>query len=299
MLAREEFDVLHVQMPYSPFLAARVIKAAGPRTAVVGTFHIIPFSSLERLATRLLGLWLRPTLKRFDFVCSVSQPAAKFAKNSFKVNTPVIPNAIDASFFHAVKPFSKYQDGLVNIVFLGRLVERKGCLYLLRALEQLHRDKKLDGVRVLICGKGPLQPKLENFVHDNHLSRTIKFTGFVSETDKARYLKSAHIAVFPSTGGESFGIVLIEAMAAGSQVVLAGNNVGYRSVLKEQKQQLIAPTNTKVFSKTLAHYILNAKARSQAKKWQDQAVGQYDVRQVGEQLLAHYRTALQRRGKVR
>ena len=288
LLAKEKFDVIHVQMPYSPFMASRVVKAATPQTVIVGTFHIIPFSFLEKLATRLLRMWLRKSVKRFNTIFSVSEPAQRFAKKSFKVESQILPNAVALQHFQAGKKMRRYSDDKLNIVFLGRLVERKGCLYLLKALALLNEKNELARVRVLIGGKGPLLPKLQEYVDKNRLKRHVKFTGFIDEADKPNYLASADIAVFPSTGGESFGIVLIEAMAAGAKVVLAGNNVGYASVMAGHKEQLINPTNTKAFAKTLKHFMDNYRARQQAWKWQTEHVNRYDVRQVGSELLTTY-----------
>jgi phosphatidylinositol alpha-mannosyltransferase len=288
LLEQEQFDALHVQMPYSPFMAGRVIKAASKTTKVVGTFHIIPFSWIEKTATRLLGLILWRTVRRFNTIYSVSKPAQVFARRSFGVKSTVLPNVVNVAAFHTGKPIKKYDDGKVNIVFLGRLVERKGCMYLLQALEQLHQKHLLMNVRVLICGKGQLSSDLERYVKDHHLSSVVTFVGFVSEEDKPHYLATADIAVFPSTGGESFGIVLIEAMAAGSSVVLGGNNVGYTSVLSERPELLIDPLDTAEFAKILKHFIASKRARQSAAKWQSEHVQQYDVAVVGRKLLEQY-----------
>jgi phosphatidylinositol alpha-mannosyltransferase len=147
-------------------------------------------------------------------------------------------------------------------------------------------------VRVLICGKGPLQAKLENYVQQHHLGHVVHFTGYVSEAEKPAYLASADIAVFPSTGGESFGIVLIEAMAAGAKVVLGGDNVGYQTVLGERPDQLISLHHSEAFAKQLHHFIRSSRARQNASKWQAKAVQQYDTHVVGQQLLALYEQAL-------
>ncbi len=290
-----EFDVLHVQLPYSPFLAARVIQYARPATAVVGTFHIIPFSTIESLATRTLALVLRRSVKRFDSIYSVSIPAQSFARKAFKVDSYVLPNAVNVQHFRAAKPFAKYNDDTVTIVFLGRLVERKGCMYLLQALELLHQKHKLVRVRVLICGKGPLLSKLEAFVKLKRLGNIVQFMGYVDESQKAKYLASADIAVFPSTGGESFGIVLIEAMAAGSRVVMGGNNAGYKSVLGEKTEQLVDPLNSIEFAKRLGHFISSQRARNAAYKWQQEHVRKYDVKIVGGHLLGTYETVIAKR----
>lgn len=292
LLEQQQFDVLHIQMPYSPMLGGRVIKAAPPSTAVTGTFHIVAFSWRERIATRLLWLLLRKSLRRIDQTISVSPPAARFARSGLGIRTAVIPNVVDLQAMRSAQPIKKYQDGKLNIVFLGRLVERKGCLQLLHAVELLHRQHHLDNVRVIICGKGHLNNSLQKYVQANHLSKIVHFTGFVTETQKASYLAIANIAAFPSLGGESFGIVLAEAMAAGSQVVVAGDNPGYRSVLGDRPVQLVDPTDTIAFSKKLLHFIRNARDRRAAARWQQYHVIQYDIRHVGPQIVNRYEAAI-------
>lgn len=298
LLQKQNFDILHVQMPYSPWLAGRLVRLASSSTAIVGTFHILPFARRERVATHALRPLIRGSLKRFDHVFAVSKPAAIFARKSLKLHATVLPNVVDLARFQDSKPFPKYKDGKITIVFLGRLVPRKGCLHLLEALAALHAKHQLQQVRVLVCGSGPEQAALERYSHDKHLGHAVHFTGFVSELDKPRYLASADIAVFPSLAGESFGIVLIEAMAAGSGVVMGGDNVGYHSVLGARPDQLVTPGDTKAFTKSLLHFIRNARARQQANRWQAQAITQYDVAIVGPQMIARYQEVLQRRQGV-
>ena len=144
-----------------------------------------------------------------------------------------------------------------------------------------------------------MQSELEEYVKNHRLTHNVSFVGFVSEKDKPKYLASADIAVFPSTGGESFGIVLIEAMAAARGIVLGGNNVGYKSVLGKRPKQLFNPTNPKQFSKLLRHYIRQPKARQAARLWQQEEVAQYDVKVVGAKLLKIYVDALQTKHSVR
>ena len=295
LLAKEQFDVLHVQLPFSPMMAGRVMKLAPAKTAVIGTFHIIPFSGLERWATRVLRLWLWRSVRRFDAVVSVSNPAQKFAKSSFKVNSTVIPNAVQISQFSAGKRLRKYNDGKLNIVFLGRLVERKGCLYLLKAVQLLHDQHRLVNTRVIICGKGPLEKTLKDYVKKHRLGKIVQLVGFVNEEQKPDYLATADIAVFPSTGGESFGIVLIEAMAAHASVVIAGNNPGYRSILGARPKQLIDQLDTKQFDKTLQYFLFTVSARKQAQKWQDAEVKYYDISVVGSKIVHLYQSMVAKR----
>ena len=298
LLNDEEFDVLHIQMPYSPFMAAKVINNATVGTAIIGTFHILPFSRIESVATRILAAALRRSRRKFDAVVSVSEPAAKFARKRFRVKSQVVPNAVSVAHFHAGRKLRKYSDGKLNIVYLGRLVERKGCMHLLKAIEELHQKNLLPMVRVIIAGKGPLLPKLEKYVHDNHLGKNVQFIGFVPEDKKPDLLASADIAVLPSTGGESFGIVLVEAMAAGADVVIAGDNKGYRSVMGAHREQIINPSDTKEFARMLKHFLFNSNARKRAKKWQEAKAMDYDIQVVGTKLLHIYSTALGNKAKV-
>ena len=297
LLQREQFDIIHVQMPYSPMLAARVIEAADRRAGVVGTFHVAPHSRLVHLANALLSRWLRRSLKRFDEIMPVSPVARQFAADTFGVHGDVVPNTVALETFYAAKPFKKYTKP--TIVFLGRLVERKGCRQLLEAIDVLcnrqQAGAKLPDFQVLVCGTGPLESELKQFVRERHLTTIVSFEGFVSESDKPKYLASADITVFPSTGGESFGIVLIEAMAAARGAVLAGNNPGYAALLAGHADALIDPHNPEDVADRLAELLHDPAARAHARAWQRAFVRQFDVSVVTAQVMARYRLALRER----
>lgn len=298
LLYSEQFDVLHVQMPYSPWLAGRLVRLAGPCTAIIGTFHIVPYGRIEKWATRLLRFIVARSIGRFDRIVAVSQPAAEFAANSFRLKSQIIPNAVDTKRFAQSKK-SLLSSHQLRIVFLGRLVERKGCMKLLQALRILHEQRKLTGVAVIIAGAGPLEHALRSFVDQYGMQSLVEFRGFVNEADKTSLLRNAEIAVFPSTGGESFGIVLIEAMAAGSSVVLAGDNPGYHSVMHERPKQLVDPTNSIVFAQRLLYYIENPDARKETEIWQRQCIMRFDIAIVGNQIVNLYIEALHSLPNVR
>jgi phosphatidylinositol alpha-mannosyltransferase len=296
LLQEINFDVLHVQVPYSPFMAQRVISRAGKKTAVIGTFHVLPHSQLVMAATRGLGVWLALSLKRFDKMLAVSPAAAEYAAKVFRIQASVLPNMLDYKKFNTAKPLKKYDDGKLTILFLGRLVPRKGCLTLLQSIAELNKNyQDLPEFRVVICGKGPLELKLKKFVADNKLEKYVEFTGFVSEGDKPHYYASADIAVFPSSGGESFGIVLLEALATGTSVVLAGDNPGYRSVLADQPELLFSPRSVDVLASKLANFMANNTARLAKANWGEQFARQFDTPVVGEKLLKIYAQALRKR----
>lgn len=285
LLQNEKYDVLHVQMPYSPFMAGKVISAVQHHVAVVGTFHIVPFGRLQQTGSKALAVAQKATLRRFDAICSVSPAAADFAKSHFGVNSVVIPNMIDISRWK-----SKLTPHPKRIIYLGRLVPRKGCYQLLKALAQLPYGLRSQ-LEVLIASDGPEREKLEKFAHAHDLLN-VAFLGFVPEENKVDLLATAELAVFPSLGGESFGIVLIEAMAAGAGVVIGGNNVGYASVLGSIPETLVNPQNSLEFAETIQRFISDPKLRSSVHAKQQKAVKQYDVQVAGQKILDLYHTAL-------
>ena len=337
-LAQLDLDVLHVQMPYSPMFAGRVISCAlelgsrkipvtpgtpqpsndyfstvgvasatpppdiiapesvvgapvgnevsrntSKRTKIIGTFHIVPASWLHSAGARSLELVNRRTLKHFDKIISVSPAASQFANTVFGIKSVIIPNVVDEKAMRHAPILNK----VPHIVFLGRLVERKGCQYLLKALKVL-QEKYSGEYRVTIAGKGPLADKLIKWATKNNLKNTT-FTGYLAEPDKPKLLASADIAVFPSTGGESFGIVLIEAMAAGARVVLGGDNVGYRSVLGDYPDLLVDPHDSLAFADKLQYFLQNSAASAAASAWAKKAIKQYEVAVVGTKILEIYR----------
>ena len=295
LLSQENFDIIHVQMPYSPFLAGRIVKIARAKTAVVATFHIAPHSFTVHAANVLLRQITGGSLKRLDDIISVSRVAQDFARQTFGVDSQVIPNTLPLGPFEDAKPFTKYAK-TTNIVFLGRLVERKGCQYLLKAVNRLHREHALPAnCQVVICGKGPLEASLKDYVRGHELDEIVRFEGFIEEADKPRYLASADIAVYPSTGGESFGIVLLEGMAAARGVVLGGSNPGYVSVIGEHPEALFDPADETEFAGKLKHYLQDAQARKDAHDWQSRFVKAFDVSTVGKAIVGVYEDALHKR----
>ncbi len=291
LLAREKFDLLHIQMPYSPILAGKVIRHCPRSTAMVGTFHIYPYSNMVTLGTKLLAWVNIATTKKLQAVCSVSRAAQHFAEESAGIHTRYIPNAVELARFQQAKPYTQINQDF-TIVFVGRLVERKGALQLLRAVHYL-QSKYSENIKLVICGDGPQANTLARFVKDHALQNVVVMKGFVSETAKARYLASADLAVFPSLGGESFGIVLLEAMAAGA-VVLGGDNPGYREVLGNNQVALVDPNDTPVFAARLHQLITKKALRQKLHDYQQASLSRYDIEKVGNQLLHMYREAIEK-----
>ncbi len=294
LLNKEQFDVLHVQTPFSPFMGGRLVRSAGPGTVVIGTFHIAPGSPLVTIGNRLLGIWCRRTLKRFDHMLSVSKVAQQFALRTFRIRSDILPNVIDYNRFKNAKSLPKYTDDVRTILFLGRLVPRKGCELLIESLSLLPKVG-LPPYRVVICGHGPLKEKLAHRADALGVGDKVTFEGFVSESDKPRYFAAADLTVFPSSGGESFGIVLLEAMASGQSVVLGGSNPGYASVLESQPDLLFNPKDSHILATKMAHYLTHETERKRQAAWGKMYSQTYDVQTVGQQLVAFYTEALRKR----
>ncbi|PID32246.1 glycosyl transferase family 1 [Candidatus Saccharibacteria bacterium] len=293
-----DFDVLHVQMPYSPLMAHRVLRMAAPNVVRVGTFHILPNSRLVDYMTRCLRYVVRGSLRQLDLVYAVSDAAKQFADRAFCFSAEVLPNAIRLQPFLRAKPLPEYEKSL-NVVYLNRLVPRKGPHLLLQAIDYLVHDLAYKRrFKVLVCGKGEMDEELRSYITDHQLEDYVEMLGFVPEKTKARYLASADIAIYPSTGGESFGIVLLEGMAAARGVVLAGNNPGYSCVMKPFPDQLLDPTDTAKLAARIRTYLNNPTKRRDVVRAQRKLARQYDIDEIGEKLLQAYKHALRKRRSV-
>lgn len=291
-LKEHDFDILHVQAIYSPFMAGRLILSASATTAVIGTFHNLPYSKLVAWSNWILARLNYRSGKRFDRMLAVSSPARTFSKKWYGYDSEVLPNPVDVQRFSAGVSTSDE----LTVVFLGRLVERKGAQYLLQAIDLILKDRLFtEKFRVLIGGKGELIGEMQDFIEQKGLQEVVSLKGFIEETDKPDFLAQADIAVYPSTAGESFGIVLLEAMAASRGVVLGGNNPGYSSVLSPYPDQLFDPTDVRAFAEKLAWYLDHQAARERATELQHQYVQHFDTSVVGTKLLEIYNEALQSR----
>ncbi len=289
LLAAEKYDLLHVQMPYSPALAGKIIKLAPPSTAIVGTFHILPYGKFQSLGNKILGHFQINSLKRFDELCFVSTAALNFARASYSISGTVIPNMIEVG---AWKNNTKIIAG--RVVFLGRLVPRKGCKELLLALAALPRRRQ-KSLEIIVAGDGPQRKMLENLA--SNLGLNVAFYGYIPEADKKQLLASADLAVFPALGGESFGIVLLEAMAAKAGTVIGGDNPGYRSVLDGMPGSLVDFKNPSKASRQLAALLKDSQQRTALHKLQQQQIMTYNVPRVGHKIHSLYLSALAKHQK--
>ena len=185
---------------------------------------------------------------------SVSAAAQTFARQIYGLDSIIEPNVIGLTPYRQASVKST-ANRTVTIIFLGRLVERKGCEYLLRAIVELKDRPQLKPFRGDNRWSWTAGNKTKRFVLEHDMKKLVEFTGFIDEVDKPDFLAQSDLAIFPSTGGESFGIVLLEAMAAVPGVVLAGDNEGYASVMQPHVEQLFAPRQSQLLAEKMAYYI--------------------------------------------
>lgn len=291
LLAEVPFDVLHVTMPYSPVLAGRIVSAAHPRTAVVGQFVIYPQDALTRWGIRALGVLERRRLRRFDAISALSAAALDPVRTAFgRADAPVIGGPVElADPADRPEAAPRADDDPVRIVFLGRLVERKGPRELLAAAARLRTDRPWT---LTLAGRGPLLDDLRTRARAAGIADRVDFPGFVAEGDKAALLAGADVVVLPSTGGESFGMSVVEALADAGGVVLAGDNAGYRTPMTGLEEQLVDPRDTAAFARTLARWVDDPAARAAAVAPQRAAAQRFDAGAITAQTLAWYEQAL-------
>jgi phosphatidylinositol alpha-mannosyltransferase len=234
IIGHERFDVLHFHEPLMPALPMTMLRMS--TTANVGTFHAFARSNVGYYYGRPL---LQPYLQHLHRAIAVSAPARDFVTRYFpEYPMRIIPNGIDVDVYRpGLAPIRHLRDDHLNILFVGRLEKRKGLGDLLRAYRTM--SGRLPQTRLIIVGDGPLRGKVESYISRHHLPNVI-LAGYVPDTVKPRYYNSADIFCAPATGAESFGIVLLEALASGLPVV-ATEVPGYMSVLEPGRDSLTVP----------------------------------------------------------
>ncbi|MDP6184323.1 MAG: glycosyltransferase family 4 protein, partial [Gammaproteobacteria bacterium] len=239
LLAETEFDVIHIHEPMVPLLPWYVLRQSRNSDAVkIGTFHA---SRDTATVYRTYRPVLQRLIRRLDGRIAVSSAARDFVWSSFPGEYRVIPNGIDADLYRReVAPLPKKPDGSFNVLFVGRLEKRKGLGYLLEAMSTVQRMRDNSSLTVVGAFTDRQLQKSKKAVQGLGL-RNVQFQGFVTEEDKLRYYKSADVFCAPAIGGrESQGLVLLEAMAAGTPVI-ASDLPGYRSLSSDGRAALFVP----------------------------------------------------------
>ncbi|QIS20916.1 glycosyltransferase family 4 protein [Nocardia terpenica] len=276
-----DFDVLHIHEPNAPSLSMLALKIAeGP---IVATFHTSTTKSL--VLSTFQGV-LRPYHEKISGRIAVSELARRWQVEALGGDAVEIPNGVDVPAFAHAPLLDGYPRAGGTVLFLGRYDEpRKGMAVLLGALPTLLR--RHPDVQILIVGRGDEDRlRREAGEHAGHL----RFLGQVSDAEKASAMRSADVYCAPNIGGESFGIVLVEAMAAGTAVVAAELDA-FRRVLRDGAAGVLVPVGDSArLAEALTGLLADPGRRESLVKAANQVVGEYDWPVVAEQILRVYET---------
>ena len=265
-------------------------------TINVATFHAaFPETIVGRTFARVATPYVKPLLKYLHEYVAVSEPAAEYIAVLTEKPVAIIPNAIDLKAFTPPKSRDDSKPPK-TILYVGRLENRKGVNYLLQAFKSL-REKRSD-VSLVIAGDGTDREKLERLAQSLKLTN-VTFAGYVSEKQKLAYLQTADLFCAPSPYGESFGLVLLEAMATGL-VTVAGNNPGYRSVLTGLGSlSLVDPRDTREFAHRLDLLLHENALRKLWRDWAKDQIKQYSTKAIVDQYEDLYNEAIKKHRQKR
>ena len=285
VLSQENFDIIHLHEPFMPMLCSAVLRFSN--TANVATFHASDGKPGYKFGRPISTIMLRRRLHKLDGRIAVSKPAMEFASKHVPGYYNIIPNGIDLEHFSpTVSPIDRFCDGKLNILFVGRLEKRKGLNYLLKAYQQVKGE--ISNSRLIIVGPGTrMRKKYEKQAVRDGL-KDVVFAGYVTYDELPRYYKTADIFCAPATGQESFGIVLLEAMAVGKPIV-ASNIEGYASVMTHGSEGLLVPPkDDKALARSLISLMTDESLRQQMGERAKLKAMEYSWEHIAQRVLNYY-----------
>lgn len=290
LLEREQFDLLHFHEPWVPVLSRQILSRSN--TVNVATFHAkLPETLMSKTLTKVITPYTKPLLRHIHAFTAVSEAAAEYLLSLADVPVELIPNGIDLKYFKEPAVEMRGVGAPKTILFIGRLEHRKGVKYLISAYAEL--EKHEPDVRLVIVGEGPDREKLEQQCKELG-TQHVEFMGYVDDLTKKRLLSTVDLFCSPAIFGESFGVVLLEAMASGL-VTVAADNPGYDSVMQGLgKLSLVNPKDTVQFAHRLRLLLFDEDLRALWQKWARDYVRQFDFPKVVDRYEAVYERALQK-----
>ena len=287
-ISQGEFDLLHLHEPAIPSISLLACFAAeGP---LVGTFHA---SAKRQKAIFAIGPILEPVIEKLTARIAVSEAARETLTEHLETDAVVVPNGIYARRLAQGRTTDQWSGS--SIGFIGRYQEpRKGLMVLVEALPAI--IKEVPDVRIIVAGPGDSTEFLEGV--PQLLRGRFSFLGRISEDEKADFLHSIGVYVAPNTGGESFGIILAEALAAGAAVV-ASDIPAFQALLGNGKYgELFTSEDPASLSKTISQLLKNKNRREQLKVDGKVYAQYFDWDEVATRIYDVYEMAMVGLGKV-
>ncbi len=284
-----DFDVLHLHEPAIPSLSLLACSIA--EGAMVGTFHAA--APRQKVAFAIAPL-LEPVIEKLRARIAVSEVARETLRIHLETDAVVIPNGISVPFFAEASANPEWQRPL-NIGFIGRFSEpRKGLDILLDALPNIARVHP--NFKLLIAGPGEGLEAMQKI--NPALRNKLVFLGRINDAEKASFLKSLDLYVAPNTGGESFGIILAEALASGVPIV-ASDIQAFRYLLEDGKYgQLFENENSEDLARKVITLLKDQKTRDEMSASGVEYARRFDWAQVGDEIMNVYLHALKPGEKV-
>ncbi|AVH98396.1 MULTISPECIES: glycosyltransferase family 4 protein [Streptomyces] len=274
------FDVVHIHEPTSPSLGLLTCWAAqGP---IVATFHTSNPRSRAMIAAYPI---LQPALEKISARIAVSEYARRTLVEHLGGDAVVIPNGVDVDFFARAEPKKEWQGETLG--FIGRIDEpRKGLPVLMKALPRILTERP--GARLLVAGRGDEEEAVASLPRE--MRSRVEFLGMVSDEDKARLLRSVDVYVAPNTGGESFGIILVEAMSAGAPVLAADLDAFAQVLDQGGAGELFANEDADALADAAIRLLGDEERREELSTRGSAHVRRFDWSTVGADVLAVYET---------
>lgn len=260
-IENKEFDLLHIHDPYLPFVSYEILEKT--RLPIISTFHTAwDKNSFFNVINDLLPLFkdLFKNIKGSIFVSKMSKKIFSFLlpKRSSKI---VIHNGIDPKLFYPKPTQAKN----IRLLFVARIIPRKGLLFILRAMTVL--TKEIKSIRLTVMGKGPQLAECKQFVKKHKLTKFVEFKGYVSGRKKIKIYQNSDIFCAPYRN-EAFAVTLIEAMACEIPIVGFDSDGVKEALVGYPFPELITPyRNVKLLTKALEKLILDTKMRNKIKNW--------------------------------
>ncbi|WET76702.1 glycosyltransferase family 4 protein [Amycolatopsis sp. QT-25] len=279
-----DFDVLHLHEPAAPSLSLLALKVAdGP---IVATFHTATTRSRTLAAFQPV---LRPLLEKITARIAVSALARRVQVEHAGGDAVEVPNGVDVDFFSRALPLDGYPRAGGTVGFVGRYTEpRKGMGVLLEALRLLLPE--FEELRLLVVGRGDADQLRREAGPE--LAPHVDLLGQVDDETKARALRSVDVYCAPNTGGESFGMILTEAMAAGTPVLASGLD-SFRRVLDDGKAGMLTETgDAAALAGGLRELLADPARRASLAAAAGERVAMFDWSVVTTQVLRVYETAI-------
>lgn len=286
-LNSRRFDVAHFHTIWTPFMPWQIFRRR-PATHTVATFHDTPPPGISGALTRAAFAFMSRRLSRgLDVMIAVSNAPAKHLRLDGHSRLVLLPGCIDLSPYAALK---REGESGSTILFVGRLEPRKGVLLLIEAYARVKQSHP--AARVVVCGDGEQRKAAEALAARLGVAGGVTFTGALPDAERLALYSRADLFCAPSPYGESYGLVLAEAMAAGLPVIAAAND-GYRTVLTGAGAAgLVKPGDVDDLAQRLTHVLGSTELRTGLSAWGRECAWRSDVNARLPEFLALYEPGL-------